>query len=153
LNGIVHSREGNAGRRPEAIRRPEGKKMSTDKMQELDSFLTEIFREGPPIPTDARLLPPDHSDQADGDAPTDETSTPSAVEAATTSAEQAKSVLAGLNRDTAIRLRWVMRDIKAKRTKLSPVDPNDLAALIDLGFVEMREATPVLTNAGFLALD
>jgi hypothetical protein len=75
------------------------------------------------------------------------------VEAATTTAEQAKSVLAGLNRDTAIRLRWVMRDIKAKRTKLSPVNPNDLAALIDLGFVEMREDTPVLTTVGFLALD
>jgi hypothetical protein len=58
-----------------------------------------------------------------------------------------------LNRDTAIRLRWVMRDIKAKRTKLSPVDPNDLAALIDLGFVETREDTPVLTTVGFLALD
>jgi len=47
----------------------------------------------------------------------------------------------------------VMRDIKAKRTKLSPVDPNDLAALIDLGFVETREDTPVLTTVGFLALD
>jgi hypothetical protein len=127
--------------------------MSNEKMQELDSFLAEIFRESPPILTNIQLLPADHSDQAGGDAHAGQTSTPSAVEAATTTAEQAKSVLAGLNRDTAIRLRWVMRDIKAKRTKLSPVNPNDLAALIDLGFVEMREDTPVLTTVGFLALD
>jgi hypothetical protein len=31
------------------------------------------------------------------------------------SAKHAKSLLAGLDLDTAIRLRWVMRDIKAKR--------------------------------------
>jgi hypothetical protein len=68
-------------------------------------------------------------------------------------AEQAKSTLAGLNTDTAIRLRWAMRDIKAKRTKLSPVGPDHLAALIDLGFVEMREQTPVLTTVGLMVLD
>ena len=151
-------------------------------MKELDSFLSEIFREGPSIPTNVPLLPADHSDQAD-DAPAGDTATgdaqavdapaedapagdtlisdalvgeteiSSAEEIATTMAEQAKSVLAGLNRDTAIRLRWAMRDIKAKRTKLSPLDTNDLAALIDLGFVEMRDGTPMLTNIGFLALD
>jgi Protein of unknown function (DUF2934) len=68
-------------------------------------------------------------------------------------AEQAKSLLAGLGLDTAIRLRWAMRDIRAKRTKSSPVRENDLAALIDLGFVEMREGTPRLTGLGVLALD
>jgi len=68
-------------------------------------------------------------------------------------AEQAKSLLAGLDLDTAIRLRWAMRDIRAKRTKLSPVSENDLAALIDLGFVEMREEQPRLTGLGVLALD
>jgi hypothetical protein len=68
-------------------------------------------------------------------------------------AQQAKSLLAGLDLDTAIRLRWVMRDIRAKRTKLSPVSENDLAALIDLGFVEMREELPRLTGLGVLALD
>jgi hypothetical protein len=68
-------------------------------------------------------------------------------------AEQAKSLLAGLDLDTAIRLRWAMRDIRAKRAKLSPVSENDLAALIDLGFVEMREGTPRLTGLGVLALD
>jgi len=69
------------------------------------------------------------------------------------SAKHAKSLLAGLDLDTAIRLRWVMRDIKAKRTKLSPVSENDLSALMDLGFVEVREELPRLTDLGFLGLD
>jgi len=67
--------------------------------------------------------------------------------------EQAKSLLAGLGLDTAIRLRWVMRDIRGKRTKLSPISENDLAALIDLGLVEIREGVPRLTGLGVLALD
>ncbi len=67
--------------------------------------------------------------------------------------EQAKSLLAGLDLDTAIRLRWAMRDIRAKRTKLSPVSENDLAALIDLGFIEIREGIPRLTGLGVLVLD
>ena len=122
-------------------------------MQELDSFLAEIFREGPPIPTNVPLPPLSSAYQLPGDAPVGENSTPSDVEAATITAEQVKSILAGLNRDTAIRLRWSMRDIKARRTKLSPISPNDLAALVDLGFVEMHEGAPVLTHAGILALD
>jgi hypothetical protein len=36
---------------------------------------------------------------------------------------------------------------------MSPVSENDLAALIDLGLVEMREGTPRLTGLGVLALD
>ena len=75
------------------------------------------------------------------------------AESAVRRAQEAKSLLAGLDLDTAIRLRWVMRDIRAKRTKLSPVSENDLAALIELGFVEMREELPRLTGLGFLALD
>jgi hypothetical protein len=67
--------------------------------------------------------------------------------------EQAKSLLAGLGLDTAIRLRWAMRDIRGKRMKMSPVSENDLAALIDLGFVEMREGIPKLTGLGVLVLD
>jgi hypothetical protein len=67
--------------------------------------------------------------------------------------QQAKSLLAGLDLDTAIRLRWAMRDIRAQRTNWSPVSENDLAALIDLGMVEMREEVPRLTGLGVLALD
>ena len=78
---------------------------------------------------------------------------PADAENLTMRAEQAKSLLAGLDLETAIRLRWAMRDIRGKRTKMSPVSENDLAALIDLGFVEMREGAPRLTGLGVLVLD
>ena len=61
--------------------------------------------------------------------------------------------LADLDLERAIALRWVLRDFKAKRLKLSPVSDADLSALIDLGLVEMRDDAPVLTNAGHAALD
>jgi len=38
-----------------------------------------------------------------------------------------------------IRLRWALRDIKAKRTKLTPVNPSDLKTLIEMGLIEMRD--------------
>jgi len=78
---------------------------------------------------------------------------PVAAENLTIRTQQAKSLLAGLDLDTAIRLRWAMRDIRGKRTKMSPVSENDLAALIDLGFVEMREGIARLTGLGILVLD
>jgi hypothetical protein len=61
--------------------------------------------------------------------------------------------LAEFDLDRAIELRWTLRDIEAKRLKLSPVSDADLRALIDLGLVEMRDDTPVLTNVGHDALD
>jgi hypothetical protein len=67
--------------------------------------------------------------------------------------EQGKLLLAELDLDTAIRLRWAMRDIRSKRTKMSPVSEKDLAALIDLGLVEIREELPRLTGLGVLVLD
>ena len=69
-----------------------------------------------------------------------------------TMAEQPRSVLDGLNLDTAIHLRWVLRDIKAKRTKLSPISQNDLMALIELGLIEMQNDEPALTNEGMRAI-
>jgi hypothetical protein len=66
---------------------------------------------------------------------------------------QPNSPLAGLSLDQTIHLRWTLRDIKAKRTKLSPVSPDDLRTLIEMGLVEMRDETPVLTNKGDSALD
>jgi hypothetical protein len=59
-----------------------------------------------------------------------------------------KTGLASLGLDNAIRLRWALRDIRGKRLKLTPVDPNDLRALIDMGLVEMRDDVPVVTPAG-----
>jgi hypothetical protein len=67
--------------------------------------------------------------------------------------DQPDSPLAALELSTAIRLRWALRDIKGKRTKLLPVSPDDLRTLIELGLVEMQDEKPVLTNAGHRVLD
>jgi hypothetical protein len=61
--------------------------------------------------------------------------------------------LAHLTLEQAIGLRWTLRDIKAKRTKLSPVSESDLKTLLELGLIEMRDEEPVLTNPGHAALD
>ena len=62
------------------------------------------------------------------------------------------SPLAGLSLERAIQLRWTLRDIKANRTKLSPVSPDDLRTLIEMGLVEMKDDIPKLTNEGYRAL-
>jgi hypothetical protein len=59
-----------------------------------------------------------------------------------------KRNLASLGLDDAIRLRWVLRDIVRKRLKLSPIAPDDLQSLIDLGYVEMKDEVPTVTTAG-----
>ena len=58
-----------------------------------------------------------------------------------------------LDLERAIALRWTLRDIKAKRLKLSPVGAADLNILTELGLIEMRDDVPVLTNAGHAVLD
>ena len=63
------------------------------------------------------------------------------------------SPFADLDLERAIALRWTLRDIKAKRLKMSPVSENDLRKLLELGLVEVRDDVPVLTNAGHDALD
>ena len=55
--------------------------------------------------------------------------------------------------ERAIALRWMLRDIKAKRLKLSPVSAADLSTLAELGLIELRDDAPVLTQAGDRALD
>jgi hypothetical protein len=67
--------------------------------------------------------------------------------------DQPSSPLAGLSLDATIHLRWVLRDIKGKRTKLSPVSLDDLGTLIEMGLIEMRDEVPMLTNEGERALD
>ena len=64
-----------------------------------------------------------------------------------------KMPLANLGLERAIALRWVLRDIKAKRLKLSPVSTVDLNILTELGLIEMRDDVLVLTNAGHAAID
>jgi hypothetical protein len=61
--------------------------------------------------------------------------------------------LAGLGLDNAIRLRWVLRDIKGNRIKLSPPAPEDLRTLIDMGYVETRNDVPFVTSAGLGEMD
>lgn len=60
---------------------------------------------------------------------------------------------AHLGLERAIALRWTLRDIKAKRLKLSPVSASDLNILTELGLIEMHDDLPVLTNAGHTVLD
>ena len=60
---------------------------------------------------------------------------------------------AHLTLERAIALRWTLRDIKAKRTKLSPVNEDDLRVLMELGLLEMRDDGPALTNPGHAVLD
>jgi hypothetical protein len=55
--------------------------------------------------------------------------------------------------EKAIALRWALRDIVAKRLKLTPLSEDDLRTLTELGYVEIRDGTPVVTQAGLDALD
>jgi hypothetical protein len=126
------------------------------------SLLTEIPA---PVSTDAKSSAPifekERSRLPVSDQPVDAAPTAKAVAvappgdtaSAVTRAQHAKSLLAELDLNTAIHLRWVMRDIRSKRTKFSPVSANDLSALMELGLVEMREGLPRLTGLGVLALD
>lgn len=61
--------------------------------------------------------------------------------------------ISGVDPLRSIDLVWTLRDIKANRTRLLPVDSDHLRELIDLGLVEMRDDVPVVTDAGHLVLD
>jgi len=54
--------------------------------------------------------------------------------------------------ERAIALRWTLRDIQARRLKMSPVSNEDLRVLTDLGLIELGDEGPVLTQAGSAAL-
>jgi hypothetical protein len=64
-----------------------------------------------------------------------------------------ESPFAQLSLERAIALRWTLRDIRAKRLKLSPISAADLSTLTELGLIEMRDDVPVLTQSGDRALD
>ena len=55
--------------------------------------------------------------------------------------------------EKAIALRWTLRDIQARRLKMSPVSDEDLTVLTGLGLVEVREEGLVLTPAGIAVLN
>jgi len=62
------------------------------------------------------------------------------------------SAFAGLGLQQTIYLRWTLRDIRAKRWILGPIDPSHLEQLMTMGLVEMRDNDPVLTNSGLDAI-
>ena len=154
------SQPDNAGMSVEAVAHPTDAESAL--AQQTKSLLTEMPAL---VSTDAKSSAPifekERSRSPVSDQRTDVAPTaiavavvpPADTESAVTRAQQAKSLLAELDLNTAIHLRWVMRDIRSKRTKFSPVSANDLTALMELGLVEMREGLPRLTGLGVLALD
>lgn len=58
----------------------------------------------------------------------------------------------GMDPLRSIDLVWTLRDIKAKRTLLLPVDPDHLGQLIDLRLVELSDDVPVIPSAGHQVL-
>jgi hypothetical protein len=65
----------------------------------------------------------------------------------------AENPFAELGLEKAIGLRWTLRDIQARRLKLSPVSDEDMKILAGLGLVEVHEERLVLTSAGIAALN
>src|SRR3984893_1047732 len=138
------------------------REMSTDKLQELKNFAAQLFSDRSQASTAAeppRTTSPDQENASavsDAAEPEFTATTPGAEgERAneTAMSDQPHSPLAGLDLEKAIHLRWVLRDIKGKRTKLSPVSLDDLQTLIEMGLVEIRDEVPLLTNEGERALD
>jgi len=126
--------------------------MSLGKFRSLDEMISKLLREDSPIPAHAE--PSALSAEGSTDSPCKAAHIEAADKHdATIVSMHARSLLAGLNLDTAIRLRWALRDIRADRTAWSPVSPDDLAALIELGLVEMRNEMPALTYEGRSAID
>jgi hypothetical protein len=122
---------------------------------EMPSVVSTDAKSSAPILEKERSPPPVFGQPIDA-APTAEATAiapPADTESVMTRAQQAKALLSELDLNTAIRLRWVMRDIRSKRTKFLPLSANDLSALMELGLVEMREGLPRLTGLGVLALD
>ncbi|MDR6303965.1 hypothetical protein GGQ85_001664 [Nitrobacter vulgaris] len=54
--------------------------------------------------------------------------------------------------DIAIRLRWVLRDIRAGRLKLLTPSSDDLRSLAELGLISVDNDQIVLTEAANLAI-
>jgi hypothetical protein len=57
-----------------------------------------------------------------------------------------------LDLQEAIDLRWTPRDIRAKRWKLSPLNPSHLEKLKSMNLIETHDDEPALTKAGLDAL-
>ena len=55
--------------------------------------------------------------------------------------------LNGLDLEEAIDLRWTLRDIRARRWKLSPLNPSHVEKLKSMSLIEMHGDEPALTKA------
>ncbi len=58
----------------------------------------------------------------------------------------------GIELQEAISLQWTLRDIRAKRSKLSPINPSHLEKLKSMNLIEMHDDEPALTKAGLDAI-
>jgi hypothetical protein len=133
-----------------------------DELQELEEMAAAMLIAGSqaPIVAESSRTTPDHTEAAIVDSGPVEPGATAVMPAAEAEREneptitnQPLSPLASLDLDTAIRLRWALRDIKGKRTKLTPVNRDDLRTLLEMALVEMRDDVPVLTNEGHQELD
>ena len=138
----------------------EGKMSAADKLQEFVKMLGATSRPRPQAasivagPSQTNLVATENTTVDSASVKVEATPAPDAErENGGTTANQALVPLTGLDLDTAIRLRWTLRDIKAKRTKITSVSPTDLKTLIEMGLVEMRDEAPMLTNEGHRTLD
>ena len=61
--------------------------------------------------------------------------------------------MTGIDALRAIDLRWTLRDIKAKRTRMLPPPQDQVRDLIMMGLIEMVDDVPTITAAGHRALD
>lgn len=87
---------------------------------------------------------------AKNDAPAKHESDPSW---ASSCSRMAENPFAKFSLERAIALRWTLRDIQARRLKMSPVSEEDLQTLTGLGLVEARDEGLVLTQAGIAVLN
>jgi hypothetical protein len=80
-----------------------------------------------------------------------------AVSRATTAIELLQTMtdrpLANFDLEKSIALRLALRDIVAQRLRLPPLKEHDLQTLMELGFVEMRDGSPIVTPSGLAALE
>ena len=65
----------------------------------------------------------------------------------------AENPFAQFSLEKTIDLRWTLRDIQARRLKMSPVSDEDLTTLTSLGLVEVRDEELVLTQDGIAVLN
>ena len=60
--------------------------------------------------------------------------------------------LNGLDLQEVIDLRWTLRDIRARRWKLSPLNPSHVEKLKSMNLIEMHGDGPALTKTGLDAI-